>query len=364
MAPRPRKKKRVTITDVALEAKVSIAAVSRILNNNYDGFSAREETKERVLLAAKTLGYRPSRAAISLATGRHNAIALCFPTHELDAQPIAVGSIDQVFRHFEMMLVINGIRRAIEPERLDLILVPARPEHRTDEFVLSLQDKVDGVLWINPDDEGETLNEIVQAGLALAVVGSAPIAGNFVNVRADEATAGRMGMGHLLVRGAKKLLIAVPTERANEVGIKERIEGAKRAIADYSKKDLDLKIVQLPIEPNRARIVLAEHLDKAGIPDGILTMGGALAVRDFARAVSQKLRRPERHAARRLRGKPAVHGKLTIDHGPALSDRTDVPRGSAVAPRVHRHRRGARCRVEDPTAHRARVLPVKLRSAF
>jgi len=276
MAPRPRKKKRVTITDVALEAKVSIAAVSRILNNNYDGFSAREETKERVLLAAKTLGYRPSRAAISLATGRHNAIALCFPTHELDAQPIAVGSIDQVFRHFEMMLVINGIRRAIEPERLDLIMVPARPEHRTDEFVLSLQDKVDGVLWINPDDEGETLNEIVQAGLALAVVGSAPIAGNFVNVRADEATAGRMGMGHLLVRGAKKLLIAVPTERANEVGIKERIEGAKRAIADYSKKDLDLKVVQLPIEPNRARIIFAEHLDKNGIPDGILTMGGHL----------------------------------------------------------------------------------------
>ncbi len=276
MAPRPRKKKRVTITDVALEAKVSIAAVSRILNNNYDGFSAREETKERVLAAAKALGYRPSRAAISLATGRHNAIALCFPSHEADSQPIAVGSIDQVFRHFELMLVINGIRRAIEPERLDLILVPARADHRHDEFVLQLQDKVDGVLWINPEDEGDTLTEIVQSGLALAVVGASPIGGNLVNVRADEATAGRMGMGHLLVRGAKKLLIAVPSERTNEVGMKERIEGARRAIADYSKKNLDLATIQLPLEPNRARQLVSDHIDRHGVPDGIMTLGGHL----------------------------------------------------------------------------------------
>ncbi|MDX2175740.1 MAG: LacI family DNA-binding transcriptional regulator [Candidatus Sumerlaeia bacterium] len=271
-----RKKKRVTITDVALEAKVSIAAVSRILNNNYEGFSAREETKARVLEAARRLGYRPSRAAISLATGRHDAIALCLPASQFGSGPVNVSSMDQVFQQFEMMLVISGLRRGLIDHHQDLILVDAAKERRPDEFVLQLQDKVDGVIWVNPDDEADTLNEILNAGLPLAVVGSSPVTGNFVNVRADEHTAGRMGMGHVLIRGAKTVLVAVPKERANQVGIKERIEGAKKAANDFTKSKVAAQTLLVPRDTAKGRVVFAEYLDKKGIPDAILTLDGHL----------------------------------------------------------------------------------------
>jgi DNA-binding LacI/PurR family transcriptional regulator len=58
---------KVTINDVAAKAEVSPAAVSQILN---DKGNFPEKTRERVREAADDLGYRPSRAAASLRTGK------------------------------------------------------------------------------------------------------------------------------------------------------------------------------------------------------------------------------------------------------------------------------------------------------
>ncbi|MCG8643099.1 MAG: LacI family transcriptional regulator, partial [Desulfobacterales bacterium] len=65
--------KRVTIKDVALEAGVSLAAVSRVLTKTA-GSSAR--MREKVQKAAKDLGYRPSMLAKGLVGQRTNLITL------------------------------------------------------------------------------------------------------------------------------------------------------------------------------------------------------------------------------------------------------------------------------------------------
>ena len=65
--------KRVTIKDVALEAGVSLAAVSRVFTNTA-GSSAR--MREKVQKAAKDLGYRPSMLAKGLVGQRTNLITL------------------------------------------------------------------------------------------------------------------------------------------------------------------------------------------------------------------------------------------------------------------------------------------------
>ena len=59
----------VTIKDVAREARVSVATVSGVLNNN-PSFSTR--TRERVLQVAGRLKYVPSAAAVGLVTGRRS----------------------------------------------------------------------------------------------------------------------------------------------------------------------------------------------------------------------------------------------------------------------------------------------------
>ena len=68
----------VTQTDIAKEANVSSATVSRVLNNANDPFIS-QKTRERVLEAARKMGYRPNYAARALATGRTNVISLWMP---------------------------------------------------------------------------------------------------------------------------------------------------------------------------------------------------------------------------------------------------------------------------------------------
>lgn len=58
---------RPVMDDVAKLAGVSKQTVSRVLNDNP---AVRPETREAVLAAMRTLGYRPSRSARSLASGR------------------------------------------------------------------------------------------------------------------------------------------------------------------------------------------------------------------------------------------------------------------------------------------------------
>ena len=65
-----------TIKDVALEAGVSIASVSRVLNDpNYGSV----EMRMKVTAAAKKLGYQPNKIARSMVMGRTNIIALVIP---------------------------------------------------------------------------------------------------------------------------------------------------------------------------------------------------------------------------------------------------------------------------------------------
>jgi DNA-binding LacI/PurR family transcriptional regulator len=62
-----------TIEDVARLAGVSRGSVSNVLTGKV---RMRDATRERVLEAARTLGYRPNRVASALASGRYPSIAL------------------------------------------------------------------------------------------------------------------------------------------------------------------------------------------------------------------------------------------------------------------------------------------------
>jgi LacI family transcriptional regulator len=56
-----------TIAEVARQAGVGVATVSRVLNGSP---AVRDETRRRVLEAIDDLGYAPNAAARALSTGR------------------------------------------------------------------------------------------------------------------------------------------------------------------------------------------------------------------------------------------------------------------------------------------------------
>jgi LacI family repressor for deo operon, udp, cdd, tsx, nupC, and nupG len=123
---------RVTITDVAREAGVSIATVSRVMG---DRASVSPELTERVRAVAERLDYRPNLLARGLATGDTGMVGVLVPQlrspyfHEV-IKAIGVGAGQEGYR----MLVLESDDRA-EAEA---------------ELAASLYAHVDGVILCSP----------------------------------------------------------------------------------------------------------------------------------------------------------------------------------------------------------------------
>lgn len=115
---RPTADTAVTLDDVARLAGVSAASVSRALNGRE---GVRPDVRERVRLLADSLGYRPNRAARTLASGRAAVLGLIVPSNELQHDPYGASIVTAVARaasaHDEgLMLYLAGTepRRAVD----------------------------------------------------------------------------------------------------------------------------------------------------------------------------------------------------------------------------------------------------------
>src|ERR687890_388112 len=85
----------VTIKDVAREAGVSVATVSRVHNRSA---AVNEATRERVAAVAARLGYSPHGAARSLITSRTNTIGVLLPDLYGEFFSEVIRGIDQTAR--------------------------------------------------------------------------------------------------------------------------------------------------------------------------------------------------------------------------------------------------------------------------
>ena len=65
----------VSMKDISIACGVSVATVSKALNDHHD---IGEDTKERIKQVAKEMGYFPNSAAKALKTNRTNNIGVLF----------------------------------------------------------------------------------------------------------------------------------------------------------------------------------------------------------------------------------------------------------------------------------------------
>ncbi len=100
--------RRPTIADVARRAGVSSAAVSLAVNGRP---GVGDDTRARVLAAARELGWRPSASARALTEARTRAIGLV-----LERDPAQL-EVDSFFVRF-----LSGVERALAPADYALLL--------------------------------------------------------------------------------------------------------------------------------------------------------------------------------------------------------------------------------------------------
>ncbi len=195
---------RPTIRDVAQGAGVSIATVSRALNDNGD---VSEETRERGLQVARSVGYSPDPAARSLVTHKTGLVGVIVGDN--------AGHRDLSLLFFGKVLA--AISRRLSQSSYDpLLLQPSdvRIEHRFDAAVL-----------IGVDSDDPLVAGLASRGVPLVGV-DVRCAGRAAYVGSDHAEGVRLALAHLHALGHRR--IAHVAGAANTVAGSERLEAFRR----------------------------------------------------------------------------------------------------------------------------------------
>ncbi len=121
--------KYITIKDIARHLSISVSTVSRALG---DDKNIRKETKEKVIEAAKRLGYRPNPVAINLKYGHTNTVGVIVPEM---VTPFA-------------SRVINGIQEVLHTKNIKVIIAESGgdPEKEKENLQLMEGFMVDGII--------------------------------------------------------------------------------------------------------------------------------------------------------------------------------------------------------------------------
>lgn len=214
---------RATITDVAREAGVSRATVSRVMNgrNTVDPALA-----ERVHQAARQLDYRPSSIARSLSLGRTQTVAVLIP--ELD-NPM----FQRVLQGFTEACGAQGYRVLVantgdDPELEMATAVEAR--HRCD-----------ALLMVAPRASDEALVELLPQLQPAVVLGRQPSSEiDAPSLTIDYAAGVMDGIDHLVELGHQRLLYVAGPEVSSSN--RHRVEGLERSLTQH--KGLTIETVQ------------------------------------------------------------------------------------------------------------------------
>ncbi|MEU1693606.1 LacI family DNA-binding transcriptional regulator, partial [Streptomyces hirsutus] len=202
------------IKDVAAEAGVSVATVSRVLN---DHPSVSAAARERVLAAVGALGYRPNAVARSLRTHQTRTLGLVISDVMNPYFTELARSVEEEARALGYSVIIGNA-----DERPDL----------QDHHVTTLLDRrIDGLL-VSPTDGGSPrMLDAARAGTPMVFVDRWIPGVDVPVVRSDGRTAVRDLVAHLYGLGHRRLaIIAGPA--ATTTG-RERVDAFREALGAY-----------------------------------------------------------------------------------------------------------------------------------
>ncbi|MCS7066394.1 MAG: LacI family transcriptional regulator [Fimbriimonadales bacterium] len=206
-----KRRRRPTLAVVAREAGVSIGTASNILGAKATLHSS--ETVERVLQAARRLGYRPNRIARSLAARRSQTIGIVMePTHAVFT------------RNEYATAVLDGVVDRFTPEGYHIKIITLRDLNPRTLWAQIDDGTIDGAILIAPLIGSPLLEWHEHTHLPCVVVGSAlPESMGFYCVDSDsegmitEVVRWLVGLGHRrigFVQGPEEQWSARQRERA------------------------------------------------------------------------------------------------------------------------------------------------------
>lgn len=204
-----------TIREVSRKANVSIATVSRVLNN-LPGYS--EETKRKVLEAIEELGYQPNQIARGLVSRKTRTVGVLFPV------------VSSMFS----AALLQGIEAEANGNDYGVIVCNMGDRGNRFERVVGMltEKRVDGLLFVS-----EWLNErfaerLGSLGIPVVLVSTGSPGAPFPYLKADDFQGAYQATRYLLEAGHRRIgMVSGPPE--DRIAGGPRIEGYRHALRSY-----------------------------------------------------------------------------------------------------------------------------------
>lgn len=210
--------KQTTIKEVAQEAGVSIATVSRVLNGQ-SGVS--KELAEQVKEIVRKMNYQPNAIARALKNSESRSIGLIIPDIENPFFPA----------------LVRGVEDAAQKNSYAVILCNTDGEPQQEEkyikFLLSKQ--VDGILFVGNLDFQEHSSWLSLLPVPMVLLDRRIEGAPYSTVLIDNEMGAFLAVEHLIKQGRQQ--IAIIGGKPQSSTSRERVRGARRALALYGYND-------------------------------------------------------------------------------------------------------------------------------
>lgn len=209
--------KPVTIKDIAKHLLLSTSTVSRALVNDKN---IRTETREKVVNAARELGYVPNPMALNLKYGRSNCIGVVVP---------------EMMTPFAAQ-VLDGIQAVLNPEGYQVIIAQSdeNPETERKNLQMMAQFRVDGIIIsVCHQTYNQTLyQQLQQKGIAMVFYDRIPADPKASKVIVNDYVKSFFIVEHLIRSGRRHIAhLQAPPYIYNAA---ERARGYRDALAKFT----------------------------------------------------------------------------------------------------------------------------------
>ena len=202
----------ITIYDVAKEAKVSMATVSRVVNNNPN---VKEDTRLRVQEVIKKLRYTPNAVARGLASKKTTTIGIVLP------------DIADLFS----AEVVSGIESVANMYKYNIILANSCDDKEIEKniFASFVSKQVDGIIYLGHSLSESSKNYLKDIKIPVVLAGNLGNDSEFYAVNIDYEKAAYDVTKEFLEKGSKNISLVI--DRYESQKTQRIIKGYKDALA-------------------------------------------------------------------------------------------------------------------------------------
>ncbi|RLK63972.1 catabolite control protein A [Atopobacter sp. AH10] len=217
-------KQTITIYDVAREAGVSMATVSRVVNANAN---VKPTTRKKVLEVIDRLDYRPNAVARGLASKKTTTVGVLIP--------------DVTNLYFSTLA--RGIDDVASMYKYNIILANSDKNSQKEIQVLNalLNKQVDGVIYMGTKISDDMRREMNRSKAPVVLAGTVDYSDDFASVNINNEEATYEVVTHMIKEGHKRVAF-VCEEFEDPINCQARLKGYKRALAE-AKIDYDENLI-------------------------------------------------------------------------------------------------------------------------